>query len=49
MSLVAGNRLVTMTVYAEYMPEQAAVSNLPKPPAPEKRVVAASNVVELRA
>ena len=39
--------VVTMTVYAEYLPEQAAANNLPAPPAPEKRAEPATNVVEL--
>jgi integrase len=40
--------VVTMTVYAEHLPEQAAANNLPEPPAPEKRAEPATgNVVPL--
>ncbi|MGO9157633.1 hypothetical protein [Mycobacterium sp.] len=38
-----------MTVYAEYLPEQASANNLPEPPAPEKRAeLTTDNVVSLR-
>ena len=40
---------LTLDVYGDYIPEQdgGAANNLPKPPAPERPLEAASNVVNL--